>query len=393
MLQGTPTQAGTYDDTFRVKVQDALGYTDTEYISIFISNSSLYIEQNSLDDGCRNVYYSDTLSTTGGSSPYNWSISSGSIPPGLSFGPSTSSSIKLNGTPTTAGTYGFTVRAAEGGGAIAAKNYSVDIGASCLDIDSISFQDGYVSSPYPSTQMDASGGNTPYAWSISSGSLPAGLSLSSGGLVSGTPTGPAGTSSFGIRVTDEDNQTALGSYSITIYPSSLIITTSSLPNGNLGAPYSSTLAASGGATPYTWSQQSGSLPNGLVLYTNGQISGTPAATGGFTFTVRVTDNVGSTYDKSFTVTINSAALSITTSSLPNAINGTYYSQTISASGGTAPYAWSVLSGPLPTVLGLNQSTGVLSGTPTVEQDFTFTIQVTDAAANTANRQYTVSVSH
>ncbi|HIH31041.1 TPA: hypothetical protein HA243_06600, partial [Candidatus Micrarchaeota archaeon] len=228
VLQGTPTQAGTYDDTFRVKVQDALGYTDTEYIAIFISNSSFYIIENSLSSGCLNESYTVTIHTTGGSSPYNWSITSGSVPPGLTLEPSTSSSIKLKGTPTTTGTYGFTVRVVDNGGASAEKTYSVYI-ANCvdnLDIDSDNFPNGYIGTPYQDTEMDASGGNPPYTWSVSSGSLPAGLSLSSGGIVSGTPAGPAGTSSFGIRVTDEDGQNYTEPFSIIIYSSSLIITTS-----------------------------------------------------------------------------------------------------------------------------------------------------------------------
>ena len=102
--------------------------------------------------------------------------------------------------------------------------------------------------------LAATGGITPYSWSIVSGSLPTGLSLDSGtGEISGTPTA-YGTSNFTVEVTDsqlppDSDQQAL---SIEVVPEDLVITTASLPYGEVGKPYSQTLAATGGATPYSW---------------------------------------------------------------------------------------------------------------------------------------------
>ena len=74
-------------------------------------------------------------------------------------------------------------------------------------------------------------------------------------------------------------------------PETFAITTTTLPAGTEQAAYSHTLAAEGGVTPYTWSLLSGSLPPGLSLNeTTGEISGSPSASGGYTFTVRATDS-------------------------------------------------------------------------------------------------------
>jgi len=159
-----------------------------------------------------------------------------------------------------------------------------------LNITTTSMPDGRVATAY-SQQIQATGGVTPYSWSLYSGALPSGLSLSSGGLVSGTPTA-SGTSYFTVQVQDSQNpaDSDTQALSIVVY-SDLNITTTSLPNGKKGQAYSQTLQATGGKTPYTWSKISGSLPNGLSLNTStGVISGTPRKAGTSNFTVRCTDS-------------------------------------------------------------------------------------------------------
>jgi len=85
-------------------------------------------------------------------------------------------------------------------------------------------------------------------------------------------------------------------------------------------------------------------------------------------------------------------LSITTASLPDGTIGSAYSQAIQASGGTAPFVWSVASGVLPDNVALTGSTGTISGTPDrVQASVAFTIQVTDAKSQSAKQSYTVSI--
>ena len=88
-------------------------------------------------------------------------------------------------------------------------------------------------------------------------------------------------------------------------PPDLEITTESLPDGMEGAAYSATLAAAGGTTPYTWSIQTGSLPDGLSLEAaTGVISGTPSVVDTFTFTIQVNDDASGVVTKELSIIIN-----------------------------------------------------------------------------------------
>ncbi len=164
-----------------------------------------------------------------------------------------------------------------------------------LVITTTSLANGTVGTNYSAT-VSATGGVTPYSWSIASGNLPAGLSLSSPtGTISGTPSA-AGTSTFTVQVTDAQNPADSGmrTLSITVNAAPVSppnITTTSLPNARRNGSYSQTLQATGGVMPYTWSITSGSLPPGLSLNPlTGVISGTPTTRGTWNFTVRVQDS-------------------------------------------------------------------------------------------------------
>ena len=74
--------------------------------------------------------------------------------------------------------------------------------------------DGQVGEGYNAT-LEASGGVTPYSWSLASGSLPAGLSLFSGGVISGTPSA-AGNRTFTVRVTGSDGRSSTRSLSLQV---------------------------------------------------------------------------------------------------------------------------------------------------------------------------------
>jgi hypothetical protein len=86
-----------------------------------------------------------------------------------------------------------------------------------------------------------------------------------------------------------------------------------------------------------------------------------------------------------------STLLISTTSLATGVKGTAYSATVAASGGTAPYTWSVLSGSLPTGLTLASSTGVISGTPSATGSFSFTLEAADAASDSATAEFTIAV--
>jgi prepilin-type N-terminal cleavage/methylation domain-containing protein len=375
VISGTPTTVGT--SSFTIQVTDSAWQTATQGFIIYIS--TVTITTTSLPNGTIGVAYNQTLAATGGITPYTWSISSGSLPNGLFLNSSTGA---ITGTPTTAGTYNFTVKVTDSASCTATQALSIRVG---LAITTTSLPNGEVNVAYSQT-LAATGGISPYIWSISAGALPAGLALSSGGVISGTPT-TVGTSSFTVQVTDSaspTHNTGTQALSITVN-SAVTITTTSLPNGEVNVAYSQTLAATGGVTPYTWSISSGSLPNGLSLNSStGAITGTPTTAGTYSFTVKVTDSASptpGTATKALSITVNTA-VTITTTSLPNGTHGVAYSQTLAATGGVTPYTWSISSGSLPNGLSLNSSTGAITGTPTTAGTYSFTVKVTDSASPT-----------
>ena len=154
-----------------------------------------------------------------------------------------------------------------------------------------------------SQTLTASGGDSPYTFSVTSGSLPAGLSLSSSGALTGTPQA-VGTSNFTVTATDDDGLTGARAYSLTV--SQLAVSPTSLPAGVTGSEYGPVqLAASGGTGPYTFAVTGGSLPTGLTLGSSGSLSGTPTATGTFNFRVRATDGADGSFGlRDYTVSIS-----------------------------------------------------------------------------------------
>lgn len=243
---------------------------------------------------------------------------------------------------------------------------------------------GTVGAAYSAT-LQASGGTPPYSWSLKSGSLPAGVSLSAAGTISGTPSSAGTAGSLIFEVTDADkNSASSGDLSLKVNPEAgPVVTTKSLPAGAVGSTYAATLTASGGKTPYTWAVKSGStLPAGLLLNSaTGAITGTPTESGNFSSLVfEVTDSyqsIGASGALSLAVSPEVGPL-VQTSSLQNGNVGVAYAATLTATGGTKPYSWSVKSGTLPGGLVLNSATGAITGTPTQSGTFgSLVFDVTD----------------
>jgi hypothetical protein len=389
-ISGSPSTAGTFN--FAVKATDSTSptpQTATQALSITIG-PALTITTSSLPNGPATGAYSQALTATGGTGPYTWSLASGTLPPGLTL----SSTGLISGTPTTAGLYNFTPQTTDSTAPTAqttTRALSITIGVA-LSITTASLPNGLATTAY-SQALAATGGTPAYTWSLASGSLPPSLTLSAAGLISGTPTA-AGLYNFTAGVSDGTSptpQAATKALSITI-GAALNITTASLPNALATATYSQALAASGGTAAYTWSLASGTLPAGLSLSAAGTISGTPLASGSSTFTIKAIDTTAPTPQiatQLLTLTTN-PALSIVTTTLPNALAATPYSQPLVGNGGTPPYTWSVNSGSLPPGLALS-SGGTISGTPTTAATYNFTIKGSDSTPSTQSSIQALSI--
>ena len=169
---------------------------------------------------------------------------------------------------------------------------------------------------------------------------------------------------------------------------------SSLPNGQVGAPYTTTLVAAPLTCPCTWTVTSGSPPPGLTLNpTTGVISGTPTTAGVHSFFVTVTDTTGPSPQQGFMITISQPPLRFFTTTLALAKEGEGYSDTIAVSGGTTPYIFSIISGSLPTGLTLNASAGYISGIPFkgTAGSYSFIVEVTDSSASPITGQQTFGI--
>ncbi len=408
VISGTPSGNFVGAVNFTVTVTDAETPTPqkaSQALSITISVAPLSVTttSGSLPTGVVNTLYpSTTLQATGGITPYTWSYT-GTLPPGLTL----SAAGVIAGTPTSAGTFNFTVTVTDAETPTPQKaNASLSITVNAqLAVTTTSLAAGVIGTSYSQT-LAATGGITPYSWAITTGSLPAGLTLNAAtGVISGTPSGNVtGTDTFTVTVTDNESptkKTASATLSITITAPTLSVTTTSLPGGSIGTPYSQTLAATGGITPYTWAVTAGALPAGLTLNAaTGVISGTPSGdfVGAVNFTVTVTDAETPTPQKAsqaLSITISVAPLSVTTTSgsLPTGVVNTLYpSTTLQATGGITPYTWSY-TGTLPPGLTLSAA-GVIAGTPTSAGTFNFTVTVTDAETPTpqkANASLSITV--
>jgi hypothetical protein len=382
-ISGTPAAAG--NSNFTVEVRDSADVRATRRLSIRII-APLVITTASLPNGVVGAAYSATVAASGGSPPYAFSISAGSLPAGLNLG----GGGDITGTPSTAGNSTFTVQARDAAGATTTKDFSISITAS-LAIATTSLPNGTTGTPY-TANLTASGGAPPYTFTISAGSLPAGLNLGGGGDITGTPS-TAANATFTVQARDAGGATATRDLSISI-AAGLTIATTALPNGTAGVAYSANVTAAGGAPPYAFSIGGGSLPAGLNLGSGGDITGTPSTPGNAAFTVQARDSAGATAtrDLSISIAAGTPALAITTASLPAGTRGSAYAGTVAASGGTPPYSFSITAGTLPPGLTLSGPNGEIRGTPTAEGSFQFTVQVTDAASGTASKALGIDVS-
>ncbi len=189
-------------------------------------------------------------------------------------------------------------------------------GTAPLGVYTTSIPKGSVNTPYYST-LQAIGGTAPYTWAqTSGGAMPPGVTLNSSGTFAGTPTQSGTFGPYVFTVTDSTGTTASStSLGITIASSTLSVTTTSLPNGNVGTAYSGALAASGGSSPYSWSETTGGvLPPGLSLASSGAITGTPTTAGSYgPYVFTVVDTKSTTaVSPSLMITITGTASAVCT---------------------------------------------------------------------------------
>ena len=276
------------------------------------TTAPLAVATTYLPAGTVHTSYSDRAGRHRWHQPYQWSVSTGSLPTGLTLHPATG---MITGKPVVTGTADFTVTVtdSESTPVTASAPESITVTAPPLTITTVGLPVAYAASAYKAS-LAATGGVAPYTWVLSGGSLPEGLTLHTNGAIAGTPK-VGGVFSFIAEVADSDNpaEAATQQIGITVGINPLGITTpDQLPSTAVRLAYSVKMAADGGITPYTWTLVSGSLPPGLTLSKNGTISGTAtaAAAGTTDFTVQASDseNPAATAQELFILDVDAARL-------------------------------------------------------------------------------------
>jgi hypothetical protein len=394
VLSGTPDRAGS--SSFVLKLSDTAGASVTATLSIVINPAValLGLDTASLADGVVGQDYSQTLKATGGDTPYRWEVISGRLPEGLKI----SSAGVISGRPTAPGEVEFEIRVSDQSGQSASLALSIDVNpAPELTILSPNLlQVAAIGVPYR-VELRATAGTTPYTWLKKKkkkfGTLPDGITLSSDGVLSGTPT-VQGTFNFTVRVYDANDNMAASPFTVEVGPPPppLAIRTETLPQATQDLPYNGALEAFGGVGPYTWALESGALPAGLTMSTEGAITGRPTTIGSASFTARVRDSLGTSSTKALFISVSPPLppLVILTVSLPDTTAERAYSQTLIAGGGAPPYTWTIASGSLAAGLNLSAS-GVVSGTPATPGTSVFVVRVTDSAQQSVTRTLAIII--
>ena len=381
----------------------------TVYAPVEITTSS------PLPAGTAGANYSQTLTATGGSGSYTWSVSEGALPGGLSLN---ATSGEVAGVPASAGVSYFAVKVTDSLNRSASAGLALTINPPAITKVTLSPSAFPTAADPGVTIVTVVGHNFPSGRILPSnvtvtlgpasiGAGPSGTTAATNiTVVSGAteqvtfrvPTSillPAATP-YQISIagtTSTGNSFASSDTAALVVNAPVAITTSSpLPTGTAGAVYAQALTATGGSGVYAWSVSQGTLPGGLALNpATGGIAGTPTTAGTQYFGVKVTDSLSRSTSAGFQMTVNPTLVITTSSPLPAGTVGVAYSQTLTATGGSGQYTWAVAAGSLPGGLSLNAATGMIGGQPTSAMASNFTIQVTDTNQASVSQPFALTI--
>jgi len=325
-------------------------------------------------NGTAGLGYSFTYTSTG--SP-NFSVTSGSLPPGLSL-----TANVISGTPTTPGTFTGMMTASNGTMPNTAQPFSITIAPLPPTITNGPPPNGTVGVAYSFTYTSTSSPTF-----SATGTLPTGLSISPAGVISGIPTAAGTFAGITVTATNGTGPDATQTFAMTIAPAAPTITNGPPPNGVFGVAYSFTYTSTSSPT----FSATGTLPTGLSISPAGVISGTPTTPGTFAgITVTATNGTAPDATQSFSMTIAATpppAPTITNGPPPNGTVGATYSFTYTATDSPTFSA----TGTLPTGLTLSPA-GVISGTPTVAGTFAgITVTATNGTAPDATQNFAITI--
>lgn len=268
----------------------------------------LSITTTSLPGATADIAYSDTLTATGGKAPYIWSLSSGSLPTGITL----QSAGSLAGTTSQTGQFTATVEVTDSSAPKLTSSKSLTLTvASVLVTITPTIATIASSSSEQFTALVSNTSNAGVTWSASVGTI------SSSGLYSAPAVTATTTATVTAKSVADTTKSATATVTVTAPPPPpLGITTTSLSSATAGVAYSSTLAATGGKAPYTWTLLAGTLPTGFTVQSAGSLAGTTTQTGQFNLTVEVTDSSSPKLTSSESLSLTVAAGVVSGSAAP-----------------------------------------------------------------------------
>ncbi len=380
----------------------------------------LQITTNHLETAILRAHYLQVIEAQGGIRPYTFAITLGT--PRLPLGMGLDPSGVIYGPPLATGSYDIDVGVTDGQGTTVRRSYTVTIVPDSSELNGQFLGQTIPAAVQPGQQFTtvlrwlntgtrawnpASGFRIEYVsapnnetWGLDrfTPSAP----IPPGGILETrfTATAPSipGAYDFQWKLVQKDELAIFGersrNFSIFTYPSlpPSIDSPSSL-QATVGELFSFQFAAFAGTAPFTWSVSAGSLPTGLMLdATTGILSGTAAAIGNSSFTIRLTDAGARLAEKQISLIVIPAQISVVTQSLPSGSVGGAYNAQLIANGGRPPYFWTVAQNALPPGLSLSSTAGIISGVPQSAGDYSFTIRVVDADGRTFNKSFSVNIS-
>lgn len=386
VISGAATVIGPFSFTVKATV-NSTGCFATQAYSITVGCQTITVNEASLAIATLNASYNQTVTQSGGIGIITWSVSAGSLPTGLML----SSGGQITGTPTVLGSSPVTLRATDANSCFGEKAFTLMVNCPSFNITPATLNQGTVNAGY-SQQLMQTGAMNSVTWSLQASSLPTNLTLSSGGLISGTPN-VAGSFPVTVRATESVTGCFTDkAYTLVINCQTINVSPATLPGGTVGTPYNQSVSQTGGVGTITWSVSAGSLPTGLGLNsTNGAITGTPTVSGPFNFTARATDGNGCFGERGYSVVIGCQSLSISPATLNPIPIAMAYSQQLTLQGAIGTTDWTIVSGAPPSGVTLNQTSGLLSGTPNVSGTFNFTVKALQTSGCFAQQAYTLTV--
>lgn len=395
-LKGVPTKEGTYNVLMLVTYGN--GQQDSWKFTIIIKPEyplSIRPERPFLPRGFVGESYSQTFSASAGSPPYRWSVAA--APPNLTINSTTG---VLSGITTKQGAYTFQVSCTDNAGFTKTRRYTLVVSDTPFITNADPLPNGLLNTAYE-VQLTGKGGTAPYSYEVTGLDLPPGLTMSSLGLITGTPS-TEGTYRVEITISDSSSPVKSSAEQFTINVYGLDISPKTLPNGVQGSAYplpansgQTTLTVAGGQLPIRFRVTKGKLPAGMGWSADGNtvtFRGFPRA-GSAAITLTYVDASGQKGEQELTFTITSAGSPTisTSATLANGKVGEAYSVRLEADGENAPYAWRILTlSSLPKGIFVD-STGLVSGTPTVAGTYKFTVQVMANNRQTTSQTFTLTV--